>query len=87
MNMKTTPTPTPAPWVAREDRDGMLGEDWVIGTPHGKPDEVAVCSKRDAALIAAAPDLLAALQKYVEHFGDPLRCARPAIAKATGHDG
>jgi hypothetical protein len=38
----------------------------------------------DARLIAAAPDLLEALERYVHHFGDPLKCARPAIAKATG---
>lgn len=30
----------------------------------------------------AAPDLLAALKLYVEHFGDPLKIARAAIAKA-----
>lgn len=28
--------------------------------------------------------LLEALQRYVHHFGDPLKCARAAIAKATG---
>lgn len=58
-------THTPGPWIAREDKDAMLGEDWMIGLPNGKPDEVAVCSKRDAALIAAAPDLLAALQNIM----------------------
>jgi len=35
-------------------------------------------------LIAAAPDLYAALQLYVDHFGDPLKVARPALAKARG---
>jgi hypothetical protein len=38
----------------------------------------------DARLIAAAPELLDALERYVHHFGDPLKCARTAIAKATG---
>jgi len=33
---------------------------------------------------AAAPDLYAALALYVEHFGDPLKVARPALAKAEG---
>jgi hypothetical protein len=41
-------------------------------------------AESDARLIAAAPDLLEALKKYVEHFCDPLQCARAAIAKATG---
>lgn len=39
-------------------------------------------AQANAHLISAAPDLLAALQRYVEHFGDPLQCARAAIAKA-----
>ena len=48
---------TPGPWVAQKDGYAVLSEDWLIGTPGGKPDEVAVCSKRDAALIAAAPTM------------------------------
>ena len=48
---------TPGPWVAQKDGYSVLSEDWLIGTPGGKPDEVAVCSKRDAALIAAAPTM------------------------------
>ncbi len=32
----------------------------------------------------AFPAMLEALQLYVEHFGDPLKVARAAIAKATG---
>lgn len=28
--------------------------------------------------------LLEALKRYVDHFGDPLKCARAAIAKAQG---
>ncbi len=35
-------------------------------------------------VIAAAPDLLAALKLIVEHFGDPLKVANNAIAKAEG---
>lgn len=53
---------TPGPWVARKDTDSMFGDDWMIGRPVGKPDEIAVCSARDAHLIAAAPDLLAFAQ-------------------------
>ena len=45
--------------------------------------------ERDAAaelrrLHTVNVELLEALQKHVHHFGDPLRCARAAIAKATG---
>jgi hypothetical protein len=36
-----------------------------------------------AQLFAAAP-LYAALQLYVDHFGDPLKVARIALAKARG---
>lgn len=32
----------------------------------------------------AREDLYAALQLYVDHFGDPLKVARPALAKARG---
>lgn len=35
-------------------------------------------------LIAAAPELLAALELIVDHFGDPLKVAKSAIAKARG---
>lgn len=38
----------------------------------------------NAQLIAAAPDLYAALARYVEHYGDPLKVARAALAKADG---
>ncbi len=41
-------------------------------------------SAANADLIAAAPDLYYALAKYVDHFGDPLKVARPALAKAMG---
>lgn len=48
-------------------------------------------AEANARLIAAAPDLLAALQEYVRDFGDNEDCdsqamaakARAAIAKAT----
>lgn len=48
---------TPGPWGATKDPDGR---DYCIGT--FAIDDVATCSARDAALIAAAPDMLAALQ-------------------------
>lgn len=87
---------TPGPWIAMQDPNAMLGDDWVIGRPCGKPDEVAVCSKKDAHLIASAPDLLDALNQahmaligYLpNHRNDviasAISVARNAIAKATG---
>lgn len=87
---------TPGPWVAQKDGYAVLSEDWLIGTPGGRPDEVAVCSKRDAALIAAAPELLAALETaYMALIGylpahrndvtdAAIGAARAAITKATG---
>lgn len=58
----------------------------------------AVYSEQDARLIAAAPELLAALQAIVKSLADqddegmiehaePMICARAAIAKATGQKG
>lgn len=81
---------TPGLWVARKDPDGCR-DDWVIGTHDGKIDGVAVCGERDAALIAAAPDLLEALEQAVTSMQDSgypnshvaVRAARTAIAKAT----
>jgi hypothetical protein len=87
---------TPGPWFAKADPNSSSRDDWVIGIEGGTIDEVAVCSKRDAALIAASPDLLAALRSIVnlwDHHasahGDgtifPLHvAARAAIAKAEG---
>ena len=82
---------TPGPWAAipdsREDSEG----DWYVIAP----DEDVITtglSEPDAALIAAAPDMLAAL-KYAEPFFTvatsliPERLvtmARAAIAKAEG---
>lgn len=53
---------TPAPWVATPDEHGT-SDDWCIGVNGGKVDQVAVCSARDAALIAAAPDMAAVLKE------------------------
>lgn len=79
---------TPGPWIARQDPDAMLGDDWMIGRPSGKPDEVAVCSKRDAALIAAAPELLAACREAAAHVrptcSELYARLMAALEKATG---
>ena len=54
---------TPGPWVARPDPNAFLSDDWCIGLADSLAniDKVAVCSERDARLIAAAPELLDAL--------------------------
>lgn len=81
---------TPGPWTCEGGR--YLP---IVATHHGKPIQIGRaegCGDRlsndeveaNGALIAAAPDLYAALAKYVEHFGDPLKVARPALAKARG---
>jgi hypothetical protein len=57
---------TPGPWIFSHDPDAYSDDDYCIGVPGGKVDQVAVCSKRDAALIAAAPDLYAVLKELVE---------------------
>ena len=78
---------TPGPWVALQDSSRFRADDWMIGRP-GKPDEVAVCSECDAALIAAAPDLLDAVQHLLAYSAaferDSIDLAKAAIAKAGG---
>lgn len=77
---------TPGPWIqSRECSNDVEAPD----TGH-----VATCEvQADACLIAAAPDLLEALQDYVRDFGDNedgdsqrmAAKANAAIAKATGN--
>jgi hypothetical protein len=91
---------TPGPWVARPDPNAISSDDWCVGIGDNLAniDKVAVCSKRDARLIAAAPELLKELQtllamcKRQTDFNDDGdgctfdRCDA-AIAKATGGEG
>ena len=83
---------TPGPWIAKPDPStGASLEDWVVGTADAI-DEVAVCYRRDAHLIAAAPEMLEALEGAVEALDSDnpdiqLRAAvaaRAAMAKAKG---
>lgn len=87
---------TPGPWVARPDPNACLADDWCVGLGDSAAniDKVAVCSECDANLIAAAPDLLEALQSIVKSLADQddegmiehaqqMIDARAAIAKAT----
>lgn len=90
---------TPGPWSVSKSKHmggehvvATLAEDrddraLVVHAPHGNADQ----DDANAYLIAAAPELLAALQRYVncdkarDVSGDtPARQARAAIAKATG---
>ena len=57
-------THTPSPWIVSHDPDGSP-DDYCIGVPDGKVDQIAVCSKRDAPLIAAAPDMYDALTECI----------------------
>ena len=79
---------TPGQWIAHKDPNALDDDDWCVGTGPENIDKVAVCSSRDAHLIAAAPDLLDALKElrnwYQEHIGLPARAANAAISKATG---
>ncbi len=86
---------TPGPWVASPDPNGSP-TDWVIGTTNeSRPiDEVAVCNARDASLIAAAPELLEALEGlcglaelrpgHLQDYKAAVAAARNAITKAKG---
>ena len=80
---------TPGPWVVDPAvRQGFTvyapKEGFIVGTQDEEGRYGAIESEANARLIAAAPELLDALERYVHHFGDPLKCARTAIAKATG---
>lgn len=76
---------TPGPW-----RRGIGGDAHTVFDDEGRivADK---CGYADGNLIAAAPDLLKALQEYVRDFGDNedtdsqqmTAKARAAIAKAT----
>ena len=90
-NIKTTQH-TPGPWVVYDDsNDGKTNRmeiaargKTVARIYHSVPEE----DWQNACLIAAAPDLLEALQNLVNGNGfapsESLKKARAAIAKATG---
>ena len=82
---------TPGPWTFTPDPHGSL-DDYMVGPLDGPADAVAVCSSKDARLIAAAPELLKELSEVLAWATverGPLRkqeidSIRAAIAKATG---
>lgn len=84
------PKHTPGPWSITEscmnawEIDGL---DRSIATVNAVED-IAPEDEANARLIAAAPDLLAALQDFLhadpDVFAEELAAARAAIAKAEG---
>ena len=94
---------TPAPWDTEESSYGdeiwlggngagmIIVNGWINGGCMDNPARWAVV-QADARLIAAAPDLLAALEKAQDYFDgystkDTVRRAiAAAIAKATGEE-
>ncbi len=80
---------TPGKWVAIPDPNACAFDDYCVGVAGGeRVDEIAVCSERNARLIAAAPELYEAL-KMVSDSGVALhedieRAMLAALAKAKG---
>lgn len=93
-------THTPGPWVAQHYSRSVDPDDWCIGVDGGAIDAVASCSERDADLIAAAPEMMEALEAAREFLidgmamgfvgkpedEDVLEVIETAIAKAKGID-
>ena len=87
---------TPGPWVVLQNpmsHDCITSDDCRICEMPRWDDEYAEEETANARLIAAAPDLLAALERMVRQHGSnfisysgdhPVSVARAAIAKATG---
>lgn len=81
---------TPGPWEVLEEKDyppSVISEMHDICTMSGAKSNPSVMA--DARLIAAAPELLEALEAVMAEYEDGygLRClkqVRSAIAKATG---
>ena len=86
---------TPGPWIVLNTGNPERGSAWrdvcSMGTEF-TPSYVGEALEHDARLIAAAPDLLAALKSLLLSFDDDRslsnrdgwEAARAAIAKATG---
>lgn len=92
--MSTVGAHTPGPWrYVRENGSPTTGQHMIAGAKPGYLAEVRDCGSGDvganARLIAAAPELLAALQNLLSwrqtgHNGnEPWNWAESAIAKAT----
>lgn len=70
-------------WEAHCDAEGYGPVNLQRRLEAGMPAEYGYTAGAFARLHAQRDELLAALQKYVDHFGDPLQCARAAIASAS----
>ena len=84
-----TPTTKPQPRLLIDGHDivdAETGELLATVYPTNRDGDGYVDGAALLQLFWAAPELLEALKLYVEHFGDPLKAARAAIAKATGED-
>jgi hypothetical protein len=77
-----TTSHTPGPWTYDQEEDNST-DFWVFQT-NGPARIACEVSERDAALIAAAPDLLAALIEAVKH-AQPLPA--PLGSPLTEHAG
>jgi len=88
--MKTqTARPTPGPWMVEHGGPKPVQSNalYIVSADDGL-GPVAFATTANARLIAAAPDLLAALEKAADYMGemgypeDILEHARAALAKA-----
>lgn len=85
---------TPGPWrYERANPSPTTGEHLIAGAKNGYLAEIRDCGSgnisANARLIAAAPDLLAALEELLNALPSAtthpaIKAARAAIAKATG---
>ena len=85
----TISAPTPGPWAVQQSSNPGNGASWRDIVSDGQafgPSYVGEALERDAYLIAAAPDLLAALKFVLSAPGEQLdaafSAARAAIDKA-----
>ena len=83
---------TPGPWVFEMHQSSCT---WYVQTPRGYADPTIceVATRANARLIAAAPELLEALEMIAtfldgqcDNGWEPQTVARHAIATATGED-
>ena|SRR5438477_7786278 len=93
--VRTVPSaPTPGPWRLRENNRLVVGNSDKLDTPIAVVDMTSIVAEEaqaNARLIAAAPDLLAALKEVASmieayHEVPPTRAnmVRAAIARAEG---
>lgn len=86
MTDPTKPAHTPGPWTSAESPMSFNGNLWFVSTdgPYGKVAETT--NAADARLIAAAPELLAALKRIIDGEGvDELWLAENPGAVDTAH--